>query len=404
LAQEREIFYRLRDHANSEDSPPGEFVLFVGAPRDLHEIVSEFRDRQPMRPSDVRVVASPEPEFAHELTPYSEIVARIDSLGPAPRTSVLTWQTKVGSGNAFLEKMRGCENWLRLAIGTASNSIGAPIKAEPRRALLLAAAGVIIFGAASAVSMLVFRGRLARPSETLSIMTDPGQERMQPGLDSTSDSGAASTASLPESQLSVSETSEQPSEKRPEQENNASEAHTLGGTNALPSEIRPFETTAFSSEIQPFAKSTPPLNQSLPQEAQNESFGHDAEPAIENSSSAPIPAARPRSLRPSIAIASDSVSRDSELEAIRTRILRERMKQWWKQANLERQEGEEPEVARARAVRSKKAKARIRSEIAALPEAELLRVEAMWKNEERSHRSKQKTQPIQNPSSAIFGN
>jgi len=89
--------------------------------------------------------------------------------------------------------------------------------------------------------------------------------------------------------------------------------------------------------------------------------------------------------------------RRQELEAIRARLLQVRMAQWRLEANRDWHWREEREE------RGREAEARMRTEIAALPEAELRKVEAQWKKEEAMRAAEPDLQPGPRPSSPSPG-
>ena len=81
--------------------------------------------------------------------------------------------------------------------------------------------------------------------------------------------------------------------------------------------------------------------------------------------------------------------RQQELEATRARLLRERMDQWWFAANRDWSPHEHAKTSEARNARGREAEAGLKAEIAALPEAELRKVGAQWKQEEAMRRIEQ---------------
>jgi hypothetical protein len=81
--------------------------------------------------------------------------------------------------------------------------------------------------------------------------------------------------------------------------------------------------------------------------------------------------------------------RQRELEATRTRLLRERMDKWWFAANRDWSPHEHAKTSEARNARGREAEAGLKAEIAALPEAELRKVAAQWKQEEAMRRLEQ---------------
>lgn len=92
-----------------------------------------------------------------------------------------------------------------------------------------------------------------------------------------------------------------------------------------------------------------------------------------------------------------------ELEALRVRLLRERMDEWWLEANWDWRMLEDRKVSEAREARGKEAEARMEKEITALPETELRKTEAKWKSEELMRRLEEHLQPFHKPPSPSPG-
>ncbi|MGO8847414.1 MAG: hypothetical protein ACLQFI_19175, partial [Methylocella sp.] len=95
--------------------------------------------------------------------------------------------------------------------------------------------------------------------------------------------------------------------------------------------------------------------------------------------------------------------RRQELDAIRARLLGERMDKWWAQANRDWSPHENKKVSEAREARGREANADMKAEIAALPEPELRKIAAQWKQEEAMRAAEQDLQPVPRPSSPSPG-
>lgn len=89
---------------------------------------------------------------------------------------------------------------------------------------------------------------------------------------------------------------------------------------------------------------------------------------------------------------------DKKLAAIRARLLRERMNEWWEEANRDWRTDEDQSVTEDRKARGKVAEARMLSEIESIPETELLRIETSWKSEDILPRKKRRPEPVKAPS------
>lgn len=379
MTEERELFYRLHNR-ESEDGPTGEFLFFVGGALDLREAISEFRGRHLDASESAARPGPTEPQFAYDLLPYSELVAKTDSPGRPLSQEVPPEQPDFFVLKSYVRKRDEFVDWARQFKGAVFDYVKTVNAVDRRRKILLALAAAILMGSAIAIATFIV-GKSSHPGLVQSANNDAGKARpgSEPGLLMADTPSSADGAGV------------HPDGKLSEQENIApsAEPRQFGAAAPLPATIQPADT------LHPTESSPQSGMESLSAERNR------AAEADRGSNPTVIPTRRSSSPVATVQREVDGVAPlpprknepqpDRNLEDMRARLLRQRMSQWWREANRDRRPDEEAAISRARVALSKKAAARIRSELAALPEAELLRIEAIWKKEEL-HYSKQKTQ------------
>lgn len=389
---EGEFVYRADNPSKGGQASPPEFVFFVAPRVNAREAVAEVKNQKPAEESAAgasdRIEEEKRPSEAieHEALGLPDSQTRRDASLAYP-----SWEPREFPG--FPSKR-------------AEPSVVE--EATPRRRLSIIVTAIAVLGVVGVIAGLLFQapsihlfGGKPQPSHSAS-RTQPSRvgdnrssnsgepadlRRQDPSVEG--NNGGAVVESQPAASSSL-QSSEQPRNDTPNGEINPSLAPGLVGESPADAGV----------------PAQAPESQDASPAAADSGGGRPAafvfSPPLYSGAEKPAPA-QPRSDAPQRRESAErqgagsehvrrrqQTSRSEELKVIRSRLLQERMQDWWRQAGEMKGSDGAPLNSEARKSRAKETEARIRSEIGALSEADLRRIEAKWKIEDASRRAKQK--------------
>lgn len=416
MSVKERFIYRPRPAAGGEEGPPAEFIFFIGDEIDDEKSGDEAEVEQPAPPSaDTRneeASADVESRLAQELARLDEDAAISGAASPKAQREESARPLEPAASNVLPGWSDGFD-WGHEPFPTTFKPVieHQPIEARSRVRIVIAAVAAIgILGLAASFF-------LSGPSTPDNAAVDAESGAAKPQADGASRAVEGghplSSAESPlQRSSSVAEDSQRPADGRQEQ-HDAPPAVSEHNDGDLTTGAVGGSPASATQETDKPASADGPVQS-------GESRNASAEPGEPRQDEAVSPSSPPPS-RPAAALSPppsqlraeqrrDNVERphpdadqirrrqleaqrNKELAAIRSRLLRERMNEWWAEANKDWRINEAPAVTEARKARAREAETRVDSEIAALPASELRKIEARWKSQELARRQREKLRP-----------
>lgn len=399
----------------SEDSPPAEFIFFIGPLESEAETVVELRNSTSLLTQDllkdVNIPGGCESAFALELGSRDDIVAKSHAVKGNPECESMA--TMVESACAAPYKNHYVVGRPDDRVGTAFFNRHIIVERVIAHRLLSISMIVAVVSVVAA-GILLF-GKLSDPGRIATRKAEFGQTKPQPNKATEAVVAADASTKSSEAQPAPSpriENNEWPTDAV-NQDN--STATVSGSIESIPAPGTTFPAAMLETTGNPKGLDSPkqpaePSNASSKPDVthRNEAIGGVSVPPSRAIVAPPSPsrsqvssrresAERPRDVGHLRREPQESVP-SKKLAAIRARLLRERMNKWWEEANLDWRMNEDPSVTEDREARGKVAAARTLSEIDSIPETELLKIETSWKSENLLRGKKKKPEPTRAPS------